>query len=99
MLVLDHHLQEAAQLSLLLFEVGIQQTLVALTSAPQHVVLAAKTFRQFDAVPHLCCRKSKHIRIRVGSRSRHVARVAEEIRRTPKQLHSRSEEHTSELQS
>ena len=87
-LVLHDHLQEAAELRLLLLEIGIQQGIVALSSAPQNVVLAAETLRQFDAVPHLSCGKPKHIRIRVGSRAGHISRVAEEIRRAPEQPHS-----------
>ena len=66
----------------------LSRHVVALASAPQDVVLAAETLGQFDAVPHLCGSEPEHIRIRVGSRARHVARVAEEIRGAPKQLHA-----------
>ena len=87
-LVFDHHFQEAAELRLLLLEIGVEQAVVALASAPQDVVLAAETLGQFDAVPHLGGSEPEHIRIRVGSRAGHVARVAEEIGGAPKQLHA-----------
>ena len=38
-LMLDDHLQEAAKLCLFLFQVGVEQAVIAFTAAPQHIVL------------------------------------------------------------
>ena len=41
-LVLDHQVQEAAELVVLAPQVGVEQRVVALAAAPEHVVLAAE---------------------------------------------------------
>ena len=50
MLVLHHHLQEAANLLALLAQVGIQQGLVTFAAAPQNIVFAAELVGAFMAV-------------------------------------------------
>ena len=61
---------------------------VAFASAPQHVVLAAQPLGQLDAVPHLRGGKAEYVGIRVGRRAGHVARMAEQVRRAPQELHA-----------
>ena len=85
-LVLDHHGEEAAELVLLLLQVGVEQRVVALAPAPQHVVLAAQAVRRLEAVPHLGGGEAEHLRIGIGGAARHVARMAEQVGRAPQQL-------------
>ena len=41
MFMLDDHLQEAPELCLFLFKVGIEQAVIAFTTTPQHIVRTA----------------------------------------------------------
>ena len=86
-LVLGDHRQEPGELGLLAGEVGVEQRLVALATAPQDVVGTAEPMRRLEHHLHLRRRVGEHLRIRVGGRARGVARVAEQVGRPPQELH------------
>ena len=85
-LVVDDHRQEPAELLELALQVGVEQRLVALASAPQHVIRAMQLMRRVDRVLHLRRCVGEHVRVRVGRGARHVARMAEEVGRPPQEL-------------
>ena len=85
-LVLDHHATGIAVLIQLAAQIGVQQRVVALAPAPEHVVLAAQPVRRFQAVAHLRGRPGIDLRIGTGGRAAGVARMAEQIGRAPQQL-------------
>ena len=84
-LVLDDHGQEAAELVELLLDVGVEQGLVALAAAPQHVVGAAELMGQLEHVLHLRRGIGEHVRVGIGRRARHVAAVGEQVGGAPQQ--------------
>ena len=65
-LVLDHQRNEAAELVELTSDIGVEQRLVALAPAPQHVVLAAEPMRHLEPGPDLAGGIGEHPRIRIG---------------------------------
>ena len=69
-------------------ELRVQQRLVALASAPQHVVLAAEAMRHLEHVPHLRSRMGEDIGVGVGGRTGRVPRVREQVGGAPQQLHA-----------
>src|SRR5581483_9902342 len=88
MLVLDHHREEAAVVIELALEVGIEQGVVALAPAPEHVVLTAQAVSGLEAEAHL--RRGPGVDLGIGARGRTagVTRMAEEVCRTPEELHA-----------
>ena len=86
-LVLDDHRQEPPELVELAPEIGVEQRVVALASAPQHVVVTAEPVGDLEAVGDLGRGEGEHLGIRVGRRPGLVARVGEQVGRTPQQLH------------
>ena len=86
LLVLDHHRQEAAELRELALHVGVEQRLVALAPAPEHVVRAAELVRHVERVLHLRGGVGEDFRVGVGGGAGHEAAVGEEVRRAPEQL-------------
>ncbi|MPN23417.1 hypothetical protein SDC9_170805 [bioreactor metagenome] len=87
-LVLNHHLHEAANLLTLLTQVGIQQGFVPFTSAPQHVVFTAQFVRGIHRRYHLGGRPTEHFRIRVRRRPGTITGVGEAVCRSPQQFHA-----------
>ena len=85
-LVLDRHRQEAAHLLIFAGEIGVEQRLVALAAAPQHIVLPAEPLGGFEARAHGRGGEGEHVRIGIGRRAGHVAAMREEIGRAPQQL-------------
>jgi len=84
-LVLDHQLHEAAELFRLASQVRVEQRLIALAPAPQHVVRASQPVRGFEDVFHLGRRAGKDLRVRVRRSAGGIARVPEEVGRAPEQ--------------
>ena len=89
-LMLDDHLQEAPKLSLFLLKVGIEQTVIAFATTPQHIVRAAQAMRCLDTVAHLRRCETENVGIGIGRCTAHIAGVAEHVRGAPKQLHAGS---------
>jgi hypothetical protein len=89
-LVLGHQREKATQLVHLALHVGVEQGLVALTAAPEHVVLAAEAVGCFQDLDHLRGSVGEHFRIRVGGGAREIAAIAEQVGRAPEQLHARA---------
>ena len=85
-LVLDDQVEEPAELVELALQVGVEQRLVALAAAPEHVVRAAQPMRHVEHVFTCRGRVGEHFRIGIGRRARHVAAVGEQVRRAPEQL-------------
>ena len=86
-LVLDHERDKAAELVELAFHVGIEQRLVALAPAPEHVILTAQPMRHLERRPDLACGIDEHLRVRIGRRTRHVATVREQVGRSPEKAY------------
>ena len=85
MLVLGDEVQEAGELIALAPEVGVQQGVVAFATAPQHVVLPAEPLGDLEHVLDLCRGEREHLWIGVRGRASLVARVGEQVRRSPQQ--------------
>ncbi len=86
-LVLHHQAQEAAELVQLLAQVGVQDGVVALAAAPQHIVGAAEPVGRLDHLAHLQGGPGGDLGIGIGGRAGHVAAVAEQVGGAPEQLH------------
>ena len=86
-LVLDHQRDKAAELIELAFHVGIEQRLIALAPAPEHVILAAEPMRHLERRPDLACGIDEHLWVRIGRRTRHIATVREEVSRSPQKAY------------
>ena len=86
-LVLDHQRDKAAELVEFAPQVGVEQGLVALAPAPEHVVLAAEPMRHLERRPDLPGSVGEDLRIRIGRRTCHVAAVREQVGRPPQQAH------------
>ncbi len=87
-LVLDHHVEEPAELIEFMGHVGVQQRVVALSAAPQHVVLAAELLGCGHAVRDLRRSVFEQLRIGVGRGTRLEPWVREQVRRAPQQAHA-----------
>src|SRR5208282_2373609 len=86
-LVVDDQREEAAELLQFAGKIGVEQGLIALAAAPEHVIGAAELVRRVDGVLHLRSGIREHLRVGIGRRARHVARMAEEVGRAPQELH------------
>ncbi len=84
-LVLDDELHEAAELVRLAGEIGVEQGLVALASAPEHVVGPAQPMCGLEAMLDLRRRPGEDGRVGVGRGPRRIARVPEQVCRAPQQ--------------
>ena len=84
-LVLRDEVQEARQLVALAPEVRVEERVVALASAPEHVVLAAEPLGDLEHVLDLGRGVGEHLRVRVGRGAGLVARVGEQVGRAPQQ--------------
>jgi hypothetical protein len=89
-LVLDDEMQEPSELRLLAREIRVEERVVALTAAPQHVVLAAQALRDLQHVLDLGSGIGEHRWIRVGGCAGLVAGVAEQVCRAPQETHTGS---------
>jgi hypothetical protein len=74
-LVLHHHVQEAAHLVQLVAHAGVEQGFVAFAAAPQHVVFAAQFQGGVHGFFHLQGAHGKNFGVGVGGRARHEAAV------------------------
>jgi hypothetical protein len=88
MLVFDHHGEKTPIVIEFAAQVGIQQRVVALATAPEHIVLAAEPVRGLEASAYLGGCEGKHFRVRAGGCTARVARVAEQVRGAPQQAHA-----------
>ncbi len=68
------------------FHVGVVQILVAFAAAPEHIVLATKSMRDFQRLFDLSTGIGKHIGVATGCRAVHESRIAEHVGRAPQQL-------------
>jgi hypothetical protein len=89
LLVVHRQMQKLRQVLLLPFQVRVQQRHVPFASAPERVAFPAQFQRHFQRLLHLRPRKRKHVRVAARARPVHKARVREQIRRAPQQLHPR----------
>ena len=84
-LVLDHHAHEAADLVGLALEVGVEQRLVALAPAPQHVVGAVEAVGDVHDLADLRRGIGEDLGVGIGGGTRHVAAMAEQVGGAPQQ--------------
>ena len=85
-LILDDRLQEAASMGAFGFQIGVEQSFVALTPAPQHIVRATEFMRGIETGFHRRRRIGVNFGVRVGGSPRHPALMAEHIGGAPEQL-------------
>ena len=76
-------LRQLGDVLLLELHVGVQQGLIALAAAPEHVAPAAQLHGQVQRLLHLRRGKAEHVRAVGRSRPVHEPRVAEHVRRAP----------------
>ncbi len=81
--------QHHGQMFLFTFHVGIQQTHVTFTSAPEHIVLSSKFNGGIQRIFDLRGGISHTLKIGIGGRSVHITFVAENVGRSPQQLDTR----------
>eukprot|EP01136_Pigoraptor_vietnamica_P010455 Opistho-1_new@48096 len=84
-LVVHHHLHEAAQLPALAQQVGVEQGVITFAAAPHHIVGAAQLLRGVERAEHLRRRVGENFGIRVARRAGRVTRMAEQVGRSPQQ--------------
>ena len=85
-LVLDHKVEETAEVFLLDADLGIEDGVVPLAPTPQHVICAAQPMRRLQRIAYLTRGPGVDFGIGVSGGARHVARVAEQVRGAPQQL-------------
>ena len=86
--VVDRHVEEAGQVLLLPFQVGVEERLVALAAAPERVAVAAELMGHLHRLLHLRGRVGEDVGVGVCRRAAHVARVGEEVGGAPEELHA-----------
>ena len=88
-LVLDDEAQEAAQIVQLALHVGVEQRLVTLATAPQHIIRAAQAMRRFQRVADLHRAERVDFGVRVRRATGGETRMAEQVGGAPEQLAAR----------
>jgi hypothetical protein len=86
--VIDRHVEEGGEVVLLALEVGVEERLVALAAAPEHVVLAAELLGDIQGLLHLRGGVGEDVGVGVRRCAAHVARVREEVGRAPEEFHA-----------
>ncbi len=85
-LVLGDQMKESGELVLLPAKVGVEQRLVALAAAPQHVVRPAQPMGRLEHRAHLGRGKGEHFGVWVGRCAGGIAGMAEQVGRAPQEL-------------
>mmetsp|Transcript_2506 Transcript_2506/g.7224 ORF Transcript_2506/g.7224 Transcript_2506/m.7224 type:complete len:416 (+) Transcript_2506:80-1327(+) len=85
-LVLGHHREEAGEVVELEPHVRVEDRLVALAAAPEHVVLPAQPVRHLEALLDRGRSTREHRRVRIRGGAIHVPARREEVCGPPKQL-------------
>ena len=70
--------------------IGAIEVLIALSTTPEHIVLATQVLGYFEALLHLRGSVREDIGVAAGRCAVHVTWVAEHVRRTPQQLNAGS---------
>ena len=73
--VIDSHMHELRDILLLELHIGIEQRLIALTTAPEDIAAPAEFDGQIQGLFGLCCRKSEDISRIGGACAVHKARI------------------------
>jgi hypothetical protein len=84
-LVLGNQVEEACQLGALAAKVGVEQGVIALAPAPQHIVRATKAPGHLEHVLHLGRCIGEDLGVGVGGGACGVSRVAEQVGGAPQQ--------------
>ena len=84
-LLLHDEVEEPSELLALTAQIRVEQRVVPLAAAPEHVVRSAETLRDGQHVRDLSCRIREDGGIRVRRRSRLVAGMAEQVGGAPEQ--------------
>ena len=87
-LVLHDHGEEATVVIELALEVGVEDGVISLAAAPEHVVLATQAVGRLQAKAHLGGGPGVDLGIGAGGGAAGVTRMAEEVGRAPEQLHA-----------
>ena len=85
-LVLHHHGQHASGLFGLAGQIGVEKSLIAFPPAPEDIVRASQLMGCVHAGLDGRAGIGKHVRVRIGGRTRHEATVRKEVRRAPEKL-------------
>ena len=83
--MLGDQVQEPGELVALALEVGVEQRVVALAAAPQHVVGAAEPLRDLEHVLDLRGGVGEDLGVGVGRGAGRVARMREQVGGAPQQ--------------
>ena len=84
--IVARHAHQGGDVLQLKLHVGVQQGLIALAAAPEHIALAAQLDGQFQGLLHLRRGKAVHIHAVGGARAVHEAGVGEHVGRAPQAL-------------
>ncbi len=84
--IIDRHVHERAEVVEFALQVRVEQRLVTLATAPEHVVLAAQRLGHVERLLHLGRGVGEDVRVGIGGRAAHVARMGKEVGRAPEQL-------------
>ena len=84
--VIHRQTHQAGHVVLFQRHVGVQQGLIPLAAAPEHVSLAAQAGGDFHRLLDLRRRESEHVGVGRGARPVHVPRIVEAVGRTPQHL-------------
>ena len=87
--MIHHQAEEAAQLVQFVAQIGVEQRLVPLAPAPEHVILAAQVVGHLQHVLHLRRGIGEDVGIGIGGGPAHVAAVGEEVGGAPEQASAR----------
>src|SRR5690606_14888121 len=86
--VVTRRMQESGEMFLFTLHVGVQQRHVAFPSAPKHIVGSTEGYRSVDGILYLGGCVAHDIKVWICGSAIHVARVSEQVCRSPKQLHA-----------
>lgn len=89
LLVVHGHVQEAGQVVQLAPDVSVQDGLVALAAAPEHVVHTAQAVGHLHGLLHLGAGPREDVRVGGGRGALGVSPVREQVGGTPQQLDAR----------
>ena len=86
LLVIDGHVEEAAEVVELALHVGVEKRRIAFAAAPERVAGPAQLVGDFHGLLDLGGGEGEDVEVGAGGRPVHVAGVGEEVGRAPEQL-------------
>lgn len=84
--VVAGHRQKLGKVFFLTLHIGVEQAHISFASAPEYIVGAAEGDGGIDCIFDLHTRVSRGGKIGIGGRAIHIARIGEDVGRTPEEL-------------